>query len=364
MKRLRIVIVSAMMIAVIVIVSCLATKDENNGSDQPKNIILLIGDGMGVAQITAALTVAGSPMHIESLPVGGLTLTSSYDRYITDSGAAGTAIATGVKTRNGVIGMNHDSIPVPNITEIASENGLATGILSTSSVTHATPAAFVAHVISRNNQEDIAAFFLDGSVDVFMGGGLRFFNDRRDGLNLVDSLNSKGFEVVTSPEELAMISKGKVAGLFYDNHMPAAGEGRSISLAEMTKKAIEILSENEKGFFLMVEGSMIDWAGHDNDTEYMLQETRDFDEAVGEALAFAAADGNTLVIATADHETGGMTLTGGNLNERIVTASWSTTGHTAAMVPVFAYGAGAEKFGGIMENTELFERMIMGLGIK
>ncbi len=352
--------------AVIVAVSCLATKDENYTASQPKNIILFIGDGMGVAQLTAAISVAGAPLHIEGMPVAGLTMTSSYDDYVTDSGASGTAIATGVKTRNGMIGMNQDSIVVHNITEIASRNGLATGILSTSSVTHATPAAFVAHVVSRNHQEDIALAFLNGTVDLFMGGGLRYFNSRRDGRNLVDSLKAMGYTVVTTPDELEVVTEGKVAGLFSESHLPTAGEGRPISLAAMTRKAIDILSsgENDKGFFMMVEASMIDWAGHDSDTEYNIQETLDLDEAVGEALAFAADDGNTLVIVTADHETGGMALTGGSLSERRVEVIWPTTGHTAVMVPVFAYGPGAEKFSGIMQNTELFERMVMGLGIK
>jgi len=141
-------------------------------------------------------------------------------------------------------------------------------------------------------------------------------------------------------------------------------EGRPISLAAMTRKAIEILSKNEKGFFLIVEGSMIDWAAHDGRTADIAAETIDMDQAVGEALAFAAKNDNTLVIVTADHETGGMALTRGSLTDRTVEAKYPTTGHTGVMVPVFASGAGAGKFGGVMENTEIFERMIRALGIK
>ena len=356
--------ISVVVAAVIAVVSCLAKRDESSISKQPKNIILLIGDGMGVSQLTAAIAAAGTPLHIESMPVAGLAKTSAYDRFVTNSPAAATAMATGIKTRSNMIGVAPDSTVVENIVEIAKRNGMSTGIVSTSSVTHATPASFVAHVPSRYLYEDIALYYLNGNVDVFMGGGLRNFAMRSDSINLLDKLRSDGFSVATSPEEMNEVKTGRLAGLFYNNHMPKVSDGRSISLAEMTKKALELLSQNEKGFFLMVEAALIDFAGHDNDTEYTILETIDFDEAVGEALAFAAADGNTLVIVTSDHEAGGMALTGGDLKERRVDAIWSTTGHTATMVPVFAYGAGAEKFGGIMDNIELFERMIMGLGIK
>ena len=364
MKRLRIVLISVAVLGVAAVISCLANRDENTISSQPKNIILFIGDGMGVTQLTAAMSVAGAPLHMEHMPVVGLVRTSAYDRFVTNSPAAATAMATGIKTRSNMVGVAPDSTSVENIVEIASRNGLSTGVVSTSSVTHATPAAFVAHVPSRYDYEDIALYYLNGHIDVFMGGGLRNFTRRSDSLNLLDKLRESGYTVVTTPEELNRVNSGRLAGIFYSNHMPKVSEGRSISLSEMTRKAIEILSQNEKGFFLMVEGALIDFAGHDNDTENTIIETLDMDEAVGEAISFAASSGNTLVIVTGDHETGGMALTGGDLKERRVEAAWPTTGHTATMVPLFAFGAGAEKFGGVMENTELFERMIMGLGIK
>jgi alkaline phosphatase len=263
-----------------------------------------------------------------------------------------------------MIGLHPDSTVVESIVEIANRNGLATGVISTSSVTHATPASFVAHNISRNNYEEIAVDFTKGKIDLFMGGGLNNFTSRADSADLTVKLKEMGYSVVTNPEELAGITSGKLAGLFYPGHMPKASEGRSISLSLMTRKALEILSKNENGFFLMVEASMIDWAGHDGDTDYNVSETLDLDEAVGEALAFALKSGNTLVVVTADHETGGMALTGGNLRERKVSATFATSNHTATMVPVFSSGPGAEKFGGVMENTEIFERMIMALGIK
>lgn len=363
-RNIKLASVSAILIALVIAVSCLTKPSEVAIGDKPKNIILFIGDGMGVAQLTSAITVAGAPLHIESMPVVGLAKTSSYDRYVTDSAAGGTAIATGVKTRNGMIGTAPDSTAVETIVEIAGRNGLSTGLISTSAITHATPASFIAHVASRNSYEDIANFFVNGVVDVFLGGGLNHFSNRSDSVDLVAKLKSDGYTVAVTAEELSEITSGRVAGLFSSGHMPPASEGRPVSLAAMTKKAIELLSANEKGFFLMVEASMIDWAGHDSDTDYSNHETVDLDAAIGEAIAFAMSDGNTLVIVTSDHETGGMALTGGSLEQRTVQAKWPTTGHTAVMVPVFACGAGANKFGGIMENTELFERMVMGLGIK
>lgn len=357
---------SIILIPVLVILTVVTCKNETiiQVEDKPQNIILFIGDGMGVSQFTAAVTVSGTQLHMADMPVTGLSKTCSSDRYITDSAAGGTAIATGVKTRNGMIGLHPDSTVVESIVEIANRNGLATGVISTSSVTHATPASFVAHNISRNNYEEIAVDFTKGKIDLFMGGGLNNFTSRADSADLTVKLKEMGYSVVTNPEELAGITSGKLAGLFYPGHMPKASEGRSISLSLMTRKALEILSKNENGFFLMVEASMIDWAGHDGDTDYNVSETLDLDEAVGEALAFALKSGNTLVVVTADHETGGMALTGGNLRERKVSATFATSNHTATMVPVFSSGPGAEKFGGVMENTEIFERMIMALGIK
>lgn len=357
---------SVFLIPVLVIVAVVTCKHETiiQVEEKPQSIILIIGDGLGVSQLTAAITVSGTQLHTADMPVVGLSKTSSADRYLTDSGAGGTAIATGVKTRNGMIGMHPDSTVVETIVEIAKRNGLATGVISTSTITHATPASFVAHNISRNNYEEIATDFTAGKIDLFMGGGLNNFTLRKDSADLTVKLKEMGYSVVTNPDELVNITSGKLAGLFYPGHMPKASEGRSISLSLMTRKALEILSKNEKGFFLMIESSMIDWAGHDGDTEYNVSETLDMDEAVGEALDFASKNGNTLVIVTSDHETGGMALTGGNLHERKVSATFATTGHTATMVPVFSSGPGANKFGGVMENTEIFERMIMALGIK
>jgi len=363
MKSIRISLIITGFIFSFLLIKCTVSGVNEEGED-PQNIILFIGDGMGLAHLTSAMSSSGSPLHITEMPVVGLSKTSSSNKYITDSAAGGTAIATGVKTNNKLIGLDSDSIKVESILEIAHRNGMSTGVITTTSVTSATPAAFVAHNISRNNHEEIAIDFTKGTVDIFMGGGLRYFTERKDSADLIGTLKQNGYEIVTSLEELNSTKSSRFAGLFAGSDMPYAIEGRPVSLAIMTRKAISVLSKNEKGFFLMVEGSLIDYSAHDADTQGVISEILDMDEAVGEALSFASGNRNTLVIVTADHEAGGMALTDGNLNDRSVVAEFATEGHTAIMVPVFTAGAGSEKFNGVMENTEIFERMMRALGIK
>jgi alkaline phosphatase len=364
MKHLRFTaLILAALSLIIATGGCVNTEESSHDNQEVNNIILFIGDGMGVAHLTAAITVSGAQLNMISMPYAGLVKTSASDKYITDSAAAGTALATGVKTRSGMIGMGPDSIPLSSIINIAHNHGLSTGVISTSDITHATPAAFVAHNISRRNQDEIAVDFLNGKIDLFMGGGLRRFNNREDGQDLTVRLREMGYAIATTPADLASLDQLPVAGLFSDGHLPMASEGRPVSLAMMTSKSIELLSKNKKGFFLMIESSMIDWGGHDHDTDYILSETLDMDNALGVALTYAESNPNTLVIVTSDHETGGMILTGGSISERRVVAEYITTGHSAEMVPLLASGAGAASFSGIMENIEVFERMIVALGL-
>jgi len=374
MKTTKVLYFSSVIIFVLITFSLCSnqtTKEslqENNKVNEPKNtgkvknIILLIGDGMGIAQVTAAYTSNLKPLNMERCTVVGLHKTSSSDQYVTDSGAGGTALATGSKTKNGYIGVSSDKQPLKTILEYAEENGLSTGLVATSSITHATPASFIAHVPDRNNYDLIALDFLKTDVDVFIGGGEKFFNKRADNKDLVAQLITKNYQVVKTLEDLKNIKSGKIAALLAQEHMPTIAAQRGDMLSVSTQKALEILSQNEKGFFVMIEGSQIDWANHKNDYKYMVEETLDFDKAVGVAMDFADKDGNTLVIVTADHESGGLTLLGGNLKTGETKANFSTINHSATMVGVFAYGKGAELFGGIYENTEVFVRMKKSFG--
>jgi alkaline phosphatase len=345
------------------VISCGTTKKlASEGTPEIKNIILMIGDGMGLPDVYAAMTVSDKPLNIERCNFIGLQKTFSADNYITDSGAAGTALATGIKTKNGAIGMDSQGNRIKSILEIAEEHGLSTGLVSTSSVTHATPASFIAHQSSRGSYEDIAKDFLKTDIDVFIGGGYDHFAKRADKLNLVDSLKFRGYEVDTALNLVLKSSSGKLAGFTASVHNPYRLKGRGDMLPESSAKAIDILSKNKKGFFLMIEGSQIDWAGHANFADTLVDETLDFDKAVGVALDFAKKDRHTLVVITADHETGGVTITDGDIETHRVKLNFSTTSHTAVMVPVYAYGLGAEIFNGIYDNTDVFKKIMTSFG--
>ncbi|MDD4198061.1 MAG: alkaline phosphatase [Paludibacter sp.] len=328
---------------------CLA--ESVSAARMPKNVIFLIGDGMGIAQIYAAMVSNGNSLELERLKHLGYSKTYSSDKFTTDSGAGGTALSTGVKTKNGMIGMSPDSVCVETILQQADRNGLATGIVVACAVTHATPASFIAHQVNRNMYEEIAADYLNTDIDVFIGGGKKHFENRKDKRNLIEELKSKDYQIAYSIDEVKKTNKGKLAGLLYEEHPPVASV-RSDFLPEATMSAIHILNNNKTGFFLMVEGSQIDWGGHDNDIDMVVNEMLDFDKTIGKVLDFAEKDGNTLVIVTADHETGGLTLPTGNIEKRNVKANFSTKSHTGVPVPVFAFGPGAEEFTGFMENTD------------
>jgi alkaline phosphatase len=327
-----------------------------------KNIILMIGDGMGVSQIYAGMTANHGHLNIEKIKNIGFSKTYSANNYITDSGAGGTAIATGKKTFDGAIGVDADTVPARSILEYAELNNKATGLVVTCSITHATPASFIAHQPSRKNLEEIANDFLTSDIDVFFGGGLRNFNQRKDAKDLTKELAERGYQLIYTPDSIKLAKGAKIAGLVYQEHGPKYSEGRGEMLTNASLKAIETLNKDSDGFFLMIEGSQIDWGGHDNDSPYIINEMLDFDRTIGKILEFAENDGNTLVIVTADHETGGMSLTGGNIEKGEVNASFSTDDHTGVMVPVFAFGPGSEAFRGIYENTEIFEKMMGAFG--
>lgn len=327
-----------------------------------KNIILYIGDGMGLSQITGAITANRGKLNLEYFPYIGLSKTHSIDRYITDSAASATAIATGIKTYNNGIGVNPDSQNVKTILELAEEKGLATGIVVTSSVTHATPAAFISHQANRTLEEQIALDYLRVPIDIFIGGGMRYFSKRSDHLDLIQELKNRGYTVLTSLKDADTITRGPLAIFTAEEHdLPALERGNRLS--QGVGLALRLLSQNPNGFFLMVEGSQIDWGGHDNDTERIIQEMLDFDQAIGEGLLFAERNGETLIIVTADHETGGMAIENGSISEGKVLADFTTKEHTGIMVPVFAIGPQAEQFTGIYENASLFEKMRKALGL-
>ncbi len=333
----------------------------------PKNIVLFIGDGMGVSHITAGKIVKGN-LNLEQFKILGLLTTHSLKILGTDSAAAGTALATGSKAYNGAISVSQNNEPLKTIVEYAKEKQKAAGLVVSSSVTDATPAAFVAHVDNRRKEAIIAEQITVSGIDVLFGGGLAYFlpqstegSKRNDEMNLIGELE-KRMKVIRTAEEFHTLGDvDSVAGLFAFKDLPMANK-RQPRLTEMTRKAIDILSKNQKGFFLIVEGSQIDLAAHKNNQDYLISEMVDFDDAVGVGLDFAKKETRTLIIVTADHETGGFAVYDGSIIEKKITDSRFTGNrHTAAMVPLFAYGPGGSAFAGIGDNTIVGKTIIQYL---
>lgn len=344
-----------------------AEKDATAVAD---NVILLIGDGMGLNQVAAAQFAAVGPegrLSMQTLPVTGLVETWSADRLITDSAASGTALATGRKTNNGMISTLPDSSEPPTIFEAAERAGMATGLVVTSTITHATPAVFAAHHPDRDEERAIALDIAVSGVDVLFGGGLGHWlpepdGDREDGRDLIVELVERGYTAVNDRDMMFSLTELPVVGLFQDGPLTESDPGEP-SIAEMTRTAIDLLSAHENGFFLMVEGSQIDWEGHGNDEDELARRLLLFDMAVAEAVAFARASGNTLVLVTADHETGGLTITAGERDGSELETDFSTGDHTAGLVPVYAGGPGAYEFSGVFDNTMIPVKIARLLGL-
>lgn len=344
----------------------LPTYSEINFSKKPKNIILMIGDGMSISQISAALFTTKDLFYLEKFPVVGLHKSYSASDLVTDSAAGATAFSSGVKTYNNAIGVDVDTVPLKLITEIAHEKGWATGLVTTTTIVHATPASFAAHESNRVYYENIAEDLAVSEVDLMIGGGQKYFDRRnKDDRNLLREMRGRGYRTESYfYNDLDIIPIGEKDKLLYltaDDSPLGVQEGRDY-LPFATKFATVFLdSRSTKGFFLMVEGGQIDWAGHSNSGSRVVAEVLDFNKAIESALRFAAKDKETLVIVTADHETGGLALNGDNKGRR-PKLKFTTNGHTAQLTTVFAYGPQAELFRGVYENTAIFDKMIQAFG--
>ena len=345
------------------------TAQINNGRpEKPANIILLIGDGMGVSQLSSAYYFGEGEPNFSKYPVVGLSRTSSSTDKITDSAAGATVFASGIKTYNQSIGMDPDTVPIANIVEQLSAKGWNTGVVATSSVTHATPASFYAHAAHRSMEEEIARQMVYSELDFVAGGGHKWFANRTDQVNYLDSLTAKGFVVDTTSINTPLTGGDeKLVYLLAADGMPTMGDGRGDFLLDATNKAISYLSAKPEPFMLMIEGSQIDWGGHNNDADYLIGEVLDFDKAAGAAFDFAKEHGNTLVIITADHETGGFTLSSKKTkvaglkyvsDYNTIAPTFSTGGHSAAMVPVLSFGPGSMQLMGIYQNTRIYDVMM------
>ncbi len=340
-------------------------------ANQVKNVIFCIGDGMGFGQIAltrmSAVGLEGR-LYMERLPVMGAVWTYSANAVVTDSAAAGTALTCGVKTRNQWLGLTPDGTAWSTIQELAQARGMKTGIVVTSTVTHATPAAFYAHIRSRNDEATIAEQLLAAHVNVVLGGGQQFFmpNDqpgskRKDKQDLLALAREEDYHVITDAAQLWSAQDPYLLGLFQIG--PLTTVHPEPSLDEMAAKALSLLDAQTKGqkqgFFLMIEGSQIDWACHSNDTQSMIRQTLLFDQTVKTVVDYTLQHPQTLVIVTADHETGGLTL-GQGQHPFEPKVQWASKDHTALPVPIFAIGPGSVQFENLQDNTDI-PRKIAGL---
>lgn len=325
---------------------------------RPKNIILMIGDGTGLAQLYAGYAANRGTLSIfEFAQAIGLSNTSSDDNFITDSAAGANAFSTGKKTKNGMLGMGPDSTALETIAEKAAKKGLSTALVVSCELQHATPAAFYAHQPNRGMYPQITADLYRSPISILVGGGLPYTD--------TSILKQQGFTISVGMDAMALNQGSRQVCFISADSAPARrSEGRGDALRKGSMHALQQVSKNRKGFFMMVEGSQIDWGCHNNDSNYVLEEVMDFDQTATAVLNWAKEDGNTLVIITADHECGGLTLTGWDSKNHKPYMDFSTTHHTAIMVPVFAYGPGAEQFTGVYENTAIYQKMVDLLGLK
>lgn len=331
----------------------------------PRNVIFVVGDGMGTAQVYASIAAqkADNSAFLR-FPFTGFSRTHSHNKYTTDSGAGGTALMTGHKVDNYHIALAPDGSFVPSFLTQAKSAGKGAGFVVTSSVLDATPASTYAHVPYRKMFDTISYQMTQSNFDVMIGGGRKYFlpENRKDGLSLLDTLQARGYQMAGSTAELARLHGGRICGLIAEGD-PLAAPARGQMLSVGVMKALESLSMNDNGFALMVEGSQIDWANHNNDSTCLAAELADFESVLRLLIEYVERDGHTLLVVTADHESGGLTLLGGDIEQGTNRMQFSTGGHTGVMVPVFAMGPGAERFTGIHQNTDFYNIILDLLGL-
>ena len=321
-----------------------------------KNVILMIGDGMSLAHMYTAWTANRGQLWLENAQYTGLSKTWCTNRLVCDSGSGGTALATGQKTCYHAVGTDPQGNPLTTLCDLAKAKGKSAGIAVTCRLWDATPCDFSCHNLDRDKEQELIGDYPTSGLDYAFGGGAKYFTNRADGRDIFKELEANGYHVSRTWDDLAAWKSGKVFAVPYDVDTPLPDE-RGDLLARASLKGIELLNQNRNGFFMMVEGSQLDDYGHFNQLDLLMKETLDFDQTIGKMMKWAAQDGETLVVVTADHETGGLTLVDGNKDEGKVTCCFSTKSHSGVMVPVYAFGPGSEQFSGIMENTDIFKKI-------
>lgn len=326
-------------------------------AQEVKNIIYLIGDGMGLSSVSMMMVESGYEVTIfDKADNVALQKTYSADNRVTDSAASGTALASGYKTNNTFVGCTPDGVAVESLMDVAKAEGKATGVVVTTYLQHATPAAFYAHTQNRHNYDVITEQLVESSLDVAIGGGMGFFKEVYKE-QVADVIASNGFSLATEFSQLeAQAGDSRTLALLADWEV---GANSGSYLADATREALRLLEARgeDNGFVLMVEGSLIDGMGHANDAQAQQLEMQSFMDAVEVAVEYAKAHEGTIVVVTADHETGGLSIVSAdanfNLSEQGVEYRWTTKGHSGVMIPIYLYGTANESINGIVENTDI-----------
>ena len=321
--------------------------------NEVRNVIIMIGDGMGLEQVSCAWVVNHGKLNLDRFPTVGLSRTYCTNELITDSGAGGTALSSGIKTAYSHVGTAADSTDIPSVLVKAQELGKKTGVVVTCHFADATPCDFCCHNEYRYNQDDLIADYVTCGVDYLAGGGLDWFTvNRKDGRDITKEMAAAGYTVALTENEL-MTAELPVIGILAPDNLPVAME-RGDLYRHSVARGLDILSREsgDKGFVMMLEGSCIDDWLHGNDIGKAMEELLDFDRTIGDVLEWAAADGHTLVVVTADHNTGALTLQDGNLEEGRIGVAFGSESHNGIAVPFYAWGPGSDAFTGIRENDE------------
>ncbi|MDO4185688.1 MAG: alkaline phosphatase [Bacteroidales bacterium] len=381
-------------------------------AQSPKNIVLISADGMGVCQWQAGMIAAKGKMNLSRMQSAGLLTTNPADVFCGDAPSHSTALATGVNSHKGAVSVDMDNKPVKTITELLKEQGLAVGIVSANTLVEGSIVPFIGHAQNRMATEALTASLVDTGVDVFIGAGSDYFTkspqmggfgpgaagaaagaaqgqrqgggqggqgggqggpggampmgERSDKRNLIKELESKGYQVLHSIDEIRNVKSGKLAGFTGASMNPNIQQGRGDMFPVSVETALNVLQSASKGFFLMIGDMYVDRASHNSKIDLLCDEAMDLDRAIGKALDFAERDGQTLVLVVGSPEASGMSLVGGNMAEGTVEAKWSMPGmanHSGTQVPMFAYGPGADQFMGVLENTEVFGKMKRIFGV-
>jgi alkaline phosphatase len=323
---------------------------------KPESIILLLANGMGTSALNASVMESKAPLNLTKFNFSGLVKSSFHNNTFPDEAAIMTAVACGIETNNGTLGIDTNKIPVDNLFKIARACRKYAGIITTAAVTDPVPASFYAHQTNLNHRSDIIKNLIEASPEVFIGGGRKYFKDREDKKPFYDQLNMKEYKILEDNKELKSKSHKKIAGLIDDENIKSIKGGRGEFFELAWLRAFKTLVRNDTGYFLVIDNAHINWACTANDNDYLVSEILDFDKLIGEIMKLVSPDNKTLVIVLSCFETGGLAITQSSIDKKM-NYKWSSKNRTLNLTPVFANGPGAENFSGMMGITEIFTKL-------